>query len=133
MGNNEHMDRQKLATRVLATRTALGLTQEALAARAGIAVRTLRSIEAGREASHTGATYAKLDRALDWNPGTASDILSGMEGAPGDPSDPLRMISESEVQPWRAIELVNYVLRRRANLDAELRTELAALLADDRG
>jgi transcriptional regulator with XRE-family HTH domain len=65
--SHEVLLQRRVASRVRHLRLARGLTQEALAARAGIAVRHVQKIEAG-EINTTLRTIARLALALEVDP-----------------------------------------------------------------
>lgn len=61
-----------LRSRVIAARAERGWTPAELQRRSGLSARTIRDIESANRARRYGATtLAKLDRALEWQPGTA--------------------------------------------------------------
>ena len=72
-------DRQRLAAFVRERRTALGLSQEQVAAAGGPSSATQRKIENGHHGSYP-ATQRRLETALGWEHGSARRILDG-----GDP------------------------------------------------
>lgn len=72
-------DRQRLAEAVRGRRLALGLRQTDLAERGGPSTETLRLIENARQDGYGPRTLARLDRSLNWPPGTAAKILEGAE------------------------------------------------------
>jgi hypothetical protein len=71
-----------LAEAVSSRRARLGRTQEQLAQYGGPSSRAVCDIEAGRIGAITPTSLAKLDRGLDWAPGSAARILDG--GSPDD-------------------------------------------------
>ncbi|MBX9425456.1 hypothetical protein [Streptomyces lateritius] len=68
----------RLGRLVHARRMELDLPLRAAAESAEIAVNTLRRVEAGLPVR--GASYAKVDRALSWAPGSSMAILGGATG-----------------------------------------------------
>lgn len=81
------MDRdwKRLGRAIKAQREHLGMaTQQDLADRAGVTRQTIQSLEAGTERKRTPATVGKVEKALSWEPGTATRILS--ESSPETPA-----------------------------------------------
>ncbi|MFD4921209.1 helix-turn-helix transcriptional regulator [Streptomyces goshikiensis] len=77
------MDRdwKRLGRAIKAQREHLGMaTQQDLADNAGVTRQTVQSLEAGTERKRTPPTIGKVEKALGWEPGTATRILS--EAAP---------------------------------------------------
>lgn len=74
---NVYWDHQRVADAVIAARDALNMTQDDLAARAGVSDSTLRSIEqaAGRRTHQ--ANISKIEQALGWDSGTIAAIAHG--------------------------------------------------------
>lgn len=66
-----------LATLVRTRRKALGLTRRAVAERGGPCAETIANIELARCTYARPFTIAKLERALDWWPGTIAAALAG--------------------------------------------------------
>lgn len=66
-----------LADAVMAQRGRLGLTQEELAAKAGISVDTVQAIEHGHRTTFRTRTKAALEGALGWAPGSIDAIAAG--------------------------------------------------------
>lgn len=80
------MDRdwKRLGRAIKAQREHLGMaTQQELATRAGVSRQTVISLEGGTERTRVPATIGKVEKALGWEPGTATRILSE---APPEPS-----------------------------------------------
>lgn len=92
-----------LARAVSSRRARLGRTQEQLAQYGGPSGRAVRDIEAARIEAITESALAKLDRGLDWAPGSAARILDG--GTPD---------NDDTVEQWEA--LAEAVRRRRDSL-----------------
>lgn len=53
----------------------LGLTQAEAADRVGMSRNTLQKIEQGKHARPHPRTLAEIDRAMEWKPGTAADLV----------------------------------------------------------
>ncbi|MBW8482232.1 helix-turn-helix domain-containing protein [Actinomadura parmotrematis] len=90
------LDRERVAKYVVARRGALGLTQERLAERAGVTVKTVYNLEGGGRWPQA-RTRSALEAALDWEPGDLGRIAEGGEpaGANGDgPDGALRELDE---------------------------------------
>lgn len=73
-------DWQRLARAVVAGRVALGMRRRvALAARTGLSSRTLSDVENARKTGYDPGTYALIEQALGWAPGSCDAILDGGE------------------------------------------------------
>lgn len=72
---------ERLAKAVKARRTQLGLAQGDLGGRGGPGVVTVGQIERGQNRPQ-GLTLARLDRALEWEPGSAAEVLAGGQPTP---------------------------------------------------
>lgn len=72
---------KRLGRYVLARRESLGLTQGQVAERGGPSDTTLTKIENGTGPLPSKVTLKRLDKALEWEPGGAHQILEG--GEPG--------------------------------------------------
>lgn len=74
------MDRdwKRLGNAIKAQREHLGLTTQAeLAEAAGVTRQTVQSLEAGKTRTRMPATIGAVEKALNWEPGTAARILRG--------------------------------------------------------
>jgi transcriptional regulator with XRE-family HTH domain len=97
-------DFKRLANAVLDRRAYLGLTQEAFAARANLAVKTVQRVEDGQESRPK--TLGALDRAAGWVSGSARKVVAGgepeVEGEEQSPQpagwDALEAIEEMQTQ-----------------------------------
>ncbi|MGP4023553.1 helix-turn-helix domain-containing protein [Actinomadura sp. 3N407] len=91
------VDRERVAKYAVARRGALGLTQEQLAERAGVTVKTVYNLEAG-ERWPQARTRGAVEDALQWRAGDLARIGEGMEplGRPdrAGTSEVLREIAE---------------------------------------
>jgi transcriptional regulator with XRE-family HTH domain len=90
------LDRERVAKYVVARRGSMGLTQEQLAERAGVTVKTIYNLEAG-ERWPQARTRSAIEAALDWRPGDLVRIGEGLEPAPSasaDMSAALRELAE---------------------------------------
>lgn len=72
------LDRERVAKYVVARRGSLGLTQEQLAERAGVTVKTIYNIEAG-ERWPQARTRSVIEHALEWGSGDLVRIAEGAE------------------------------------------------------
>jgi DNA-binding XRE family transcriptional regulator len=82
--HHERMTRdwKRLGLAIKARREELGMsTQQALADAAGVTRQSVQSLESGRPRSRMPASVPAIEKALDWEPGTAARTLSG-ESAP---------------------------------------------------
>ncbi|MFJ1647967.1 helix-turn-helix transcriptional regulator [Streptomyces sp. NPDC088258] len=92
------IDWKALGREIRRAREQQGLTQEALAERAEVARMTLHSIESGVERKRIPSSLAKVERALEWPPGHAVDVLHGRAlvlMTPADRDQALRGVVES--------------------------------------
>ncbi|MDL4774951.1 MULTISPECIES: helix-turn-helix domain-containing protein [Thermomonosporaceae] len=78
------LDRERIAKYVVARRGSLGLTQEQLAERAGVTVKTIYNLEAG-ERWPQARTRSAIEDALQWRPGDLVRIGEGGEPAGASP------------------------------------------------
>ncbi|MCX4801716.1 helix-turn-helix domain-containing protein [Streptomyces sp. NBC_01214] len=108
------MDRdwKRLGRAIKAQREHLGMaTQQDLANNAGVTRQTVQSLEAGTERKRTPPTIGKVEKALGWEPGTATRILSeaAPEAAPrfaeGMPLRVARELSEGQVEDTEVLDL----------------------------
>lgn len=88
---------QRLADAVLARREELALTQLEVAAAGGPSNTTLTVIENGLTANLTNATAKKLDRGLQWAPGSARTVWLGGDPTPLETSGRLSLEIEAEL------------------------------------
>lgn len=72
------VDRERVAKYAVARRGTLGLTQERLAERAGVTVKTVYNLESG-ERWPQARTRSAIEDALRWRPGDLARIGAGME------------------------------------------------------
>lgn len=72
-------DWTRLADYVRAARTALGLTQRELAAKAGIGFTTVQLLESAAPRTRLPDTIPAVEAALGWAPGSARSVLLGGE------------------------------------------------------
>ncbi|MFC6885006.1 MULTISPECIES: helix-turn-helix domain-containing protein [Actinomadura] len=78
------LDRGRIAKYVVARRGSLGLTQEQLAERAGVTVKTIYNLEAG-DRWPQARTRSAIEDALQWRPGDLIRIGEGNEPAGAQP------------------------------------------------
>ncbi len=72
------MDWDRLAQAIIDRRAALGYrTREALAAAAGLSSRLLADLEKNRRQNYDRITIARVEGAMEWEPGTVNTILRG--------------------------------------------------------
>jgi transcriptional regulator with XRE-family HTH domain len=72
-------DWERLSTAVRDARTAMELSQGALAARASVGMNTINNLEGGRRYTRLPNKINQIERALGWAPGSAEAILRGGE------------------------------------------------------
>lgn len=77
LDNVNKPDWTALAGRVRERRVALGLRQSDLEAVGGPSNGTVRNIEQEARTTYSTRTFAQLENALGWNPGTVARILKG--------------------------------------------------------
>lgn len=75
------LDRERVAKYVVARRGALGLTQEQLAERAGVTVKTVYNLESGGRWPQA-RTRGAIEEALRWRAGDLVRIAEGQEPTP---------------------------------------------------
>lgn len=75
---------EHVAKAVLARRSALGMTQEELAAAAEVSPTTIRYLETAVRPAYRALTLARVAGALDWPASRFVDLLAGAEGASED-------------------------------------------------
>lgn len=110
------VDRERVAKYVAARRGALGLTQERLAERAGVTVKTVYNLEAG-ERWPQARTRAAVEAALRWRAGDLVRIAGGDEPLGTEPEDARGELAE----------LSAYFAELRADAGEKRRTALAFL------
>ncbi|WP_158587939.1 helix-turn-helix transcriptional regulator [Actinomadura logoneensis] len=121
MGNGP--DRERVAKYVVARRGALGLTQEQLAERAGVTVKTVYNLEAGGRWPQA-RTRGAIEAALLWRPG---DLARVGDGAEPDESDRREARGEEAVR--ELAELDAYFADLRTGGGDKRRMALAFLRA----
>lgn len=77
--------RQRLAHLMEERRLDLQLEWKEVASRAGLVYETLRALRAGDAGAPTPLTLRKVDKGLEWMPGSSQRVLEGR----GDPQDVL--------------------------------------------
>ncbi|MER6778447.1 MULTISPECIES: helix-turn-helix transcriptional regulator [unclassified Streptomyces] len=92
-------DHDRLATQVRDRRLQLGLSRAGLAERAGISKGTCLRVEEGQPIRDT--SYAKIDAALEWAPGSCAAIRAGGDPTPATGQTPavkpVRLIKEEDI------------------------------------
>lgn len=66
----------------------LGLSQEQLAAKAGVGTATIRKIETAAQDRYNRSTLRSVSQALDWTPEGIHDLLEGRDPKPAEASGP---------------------------------------------
>lgn len=74
-----NLDWSALAKEVHLSRLELGLSMEALAAKAGVSRMTVHTLERGEARTRMPAALPKIEAALEWPTGKAFAILQGRE------------------------------------------------------
>jgi len=132
------MTAANLGDRVIAARTARGMTATALQRASGLSARTIRDIETGNPSRrYSSTTLAALDEALGWPKGEAwrvwrtrdSDIAESVRDEIAEQMSALRaQIAEvAERPPW-TVEIVD-LMRLLSPADRRLVLDLASRLA----
>lgn len=115
--------RRRLAELMDDRRIELDLAWEEVARRAGMTGMTLRRIRNG-EGSLPRRTAAKIDRALEWQPGSVEGILTG-----GDPS-PIQMdMDEQDHEALKVIHKMNTRLFGLEEADRRLEQDIREINA----
>lgn len=91
-----------LGTALRSRRKDLRLTQEELAGRAGVHTGTIKDYEAGKPYTRMPKSWAAIERAVSWAPGSALAVLKGgaptvivgPDGVYPPPQDPYQPLSE---------------------------------------
>lgn len=73
-------DWDRVSAAAIARRSEMGLTQKALAEKAGVAERTIQNLEAGKKPQPL--IRGKVEKALGWPAGEMERIASAPQGAP---------------------------------------------------
>jgi transcriptional regulator with XRE-family HTH domain len=84
-------------------RRAAGLTQEELAERARVGVRTLRDLETGRTARPQRSTVELLAMALELEEAERKDFVSASRGWPGPARIPRQRTRQAVLASWRVL------------------------------
>lgn len=121
MGNGP--DRERVAKYVVARRGALGLTQEQLAERAGVTVKTVYNLEAGGRWPQA-RTRGAVEAALQWRSG---DLV--LVGDGGEPDEAERRAAHGDEAVRELAELDAYFADLRAGEADKRRMALAFLRA----
>lgn len=87
-------DWQRLADKVVARRTSLGMTQQSVQAAGGPSVATMRLIEGGQPKTYRGTILGRLEKALQWQSGSVDSVLEG-----GDPIEAASASAEAKPSP----------------------------------
>ncbi|MBA9004556.1 helix-turn-helix domain-containing protein [Thermomonospora cellulosilytica] len=119
----EQLDRERVAKFVVARRGALGLTQEQLAERAGVTVKTVYNLESGGRWPQA-RTRGAIEGALRWRPGDLVRIAEGQEPTPVEPAEPDMDAVRHELR-----ELESYFADLRADPGERRRMALTFLRA----
>lgn len=78
----------RLATAIRAAREARGLSQEALAALAGVAEGSVQNLESGKPRNRMPQTLAKIEPHLGWTTGSGRLVLDGGDPIPASDTRP---------------------------------------------
>lgn len=135
-----HMEWGRLGDAVVARRVKLGLrSQKAFADHSGLSLRLISDLERGNRSSYDPSTFARLEDALEWAPGSVKAILDG--GHPtstaeanlaamavdpraveryGDDTGIMALVAGSGLPPADALRLVLRIRHRRAQQYQEL-------------
>lgn len=142
------MDWGRLGDTVVTRRVRLGMrSQKEFAARSGLSLRLISDLERGNRSSYDPSTFARLEKALDWVPGSVQVVLGGGDPVPagesapaqiyldprsleryGDDQELLALIESAGLSPADKFRAALRVRRRRAEQHAELVAELRHML-----
>lgn len=110
----------RLSAHVVSRRVALGYrNRQALADASGICTRVIGDIETGRRSNFDPTTSAALERALEWETGSATQIVGGYGPSP--------ISAAPEVSVDAAVDLVMH-----SDLPDDVKRRFANLLVEDR-
>lgn len=132
------MTAASLGERVIAARTARGMTATALQRASGLSARTIRDIEtANPTRRYSATTLASLDEAFEWPRGEAwrvwrthdSEVAESVREEIAEQMEALRaqIVEVSERPPW-SVEIVD-LMRLMSPTDRRLLLDLASRLA----
>jgi hypothetical protein len=95
----ENSDRwRQLANHIVNRRGELGYTQADVSAHGGPGISTMRSLEGALSASYRKQVLRRLERALDWQPGSVDAILDDGTPTPRpDTASPLRPVADDAI------------------------------------
>ncbi|RFS81730.1 helix-turn-helix domain-containing protein [Actinomadura spongiicola] len=116
------VDRERVAKYAVARRGSLGLTQEQVAERAGVTVKTIYNLESG-ERWPQARTRAAVEEALRWRPGDLARVGEGGEPLGGRDRD------AADELPRELAELNAYFADLRTDPGEKRRLALAFLRA----
>ncbi|WP_170180805.1 helix-turn-helix domain-containing protein [Actinomadura pelletieri] len=116
------VDRERVAKYAVARRGSLGLTQEQVAERAGVTVKTIYNLESG-ERWPQARTRAAVEEALRWRLGDLARIGEGGEPLGG------RDLDAADALPRELAELNAYFADLRTDPGERRRMALAFLRA----
>lgn len=133
-------DWKRVATEVVARRTALGMTtSKALADRAQLTTRVIGDIENARRTNYSQGTLAQIENALNWKPGSIELLLAGedpvvaavIRDRSGSPMQTFEAIHGSEQETLQLLRLGQVVLDARDIAQSQpgpMMSAIAALL-----
>jgi transcriptional regulator with XRE-family HTH domain len=106
------VDTRHLGRCIRERRNQLQLTQEQMAARAGLNPVTVSLLENGKQGPPRDGTVVRLEEALDWEPGAIAHILAG-----GDPSG---YVNDPPTATEISVDLARSILTAVKNVRPEL-------------
>jgi transcriptional regulator with XRE-family HTH domain len=127
MANTDGLDPRRLLADLMDDRRIdLDLTWNEVADRAGVSAMTLRRIRSG-DGVLTRRTQRKIDRALEWQPGSVEGILSGREPSLIEQPDPADDDLRDELRERHRIDTRLFGL---VEADRRLEADIARINAD---
>lgn len=106
-----------LATAIRAAREARGLSQEALAALAGVSEGSVQNLESGKPRTRIPPTLAKIEPHLGWAGGSGRIILDGGEPIPAPAADDAPVDPRDSQDPGKLRQ--KYSLRIVSELESD--------------
>lgn len=103
--------RRRLATAIKERRAELDLSQQDIAASGGPSVATQFQLESAAEKSYSDTTVKRLERALQWTPGSVLAIIAGRDpevlaNGSGEPATPDGSAAQPDQDRWVSTMIV---------------------------
>lgn len=123
-------DWTRLGEAIKRGRMAKGLTQTELAREAGISESSVQNLESGAPRKRLPPTLSKIEKALDWAPGSCANILDGGDPVRVEPSGEgvvIARISEEDLHQ----SVTSAAIAMTDNLTAREIRELSKRVVED--